>query len=378
MRTARLSPLVRPARLAATAMAIARRHPVTTTYLLLLVASRIVLSALSPRAGDAVELAISTNLDNLVTHPAFVLLASGLLVSGSVLVSLVGVGLCVGVVERRLGSLRALGVFLAGHIGATLLTAVVIMVGIAHGWYGPDIRQALDYGASYGMLASAGAVTAFTPRGWRPVWVVAVVLYPLKDMPGQPLGMPDFSVFGHMFSVLIGFAIAAAVLRADRTGRRAGAGVRLVSGGVVAAEARPVAVARMGWRATRVAARRLAVASVGVAWAARSGVAGVAALAADRMRPPRARRALGVAMAGAGAMALAGVALLPAIDAAPASSPAPATVGSVVPTPAPSRSGHPHVRHHHHHAPLPWPLSGYRHTTNQAHGPLPSPARGTA
>jgi hypothetical protein len=211
------------------------RAPVTTGYVALLVLTHLYFYQLmSANTSHRLLLAMSTNLDNLGHRPVRVLLASALFVDGTftdvmslastVITFGIGVGCCLTWLEGRWGAPRAYAVFLAGHVGATLLTAVVIGVALAHGWYPPSVTGAVDVGISYGAEAVLAAVTPFLPLWTRLPWVVFVATWPVVGADWQgPL--PDFTTVGHLVAAMIGFAIAAGLtVRRRRRGALAGPG----------------------------------------------------------------------------------------------------------------------------------------------------------
>jgi hypothetical protein len=197
-----------------------RRSPWTFGYLCVLLLTHAWVT-LAPQVGNgaAVLLEVSTNLDNLRRHAVSSLLGSALFFdgtltdvtsldfAGTVITLGLGVVWCLGWLERQWGALRAFGVFLAGHIGATLITAVVIVVALGHGWYTPDVRHAVDYGISYGAETVLALTTGFLPRRYRVPWAVFVVAWPVLggDWSGP---LPDFTTVGHLVAATMGFALA--------------------------------------------------------------------------------------------------------------------------------------------------------------------------
>ncbi len=160
----------------------------------------------------------STNVVNLGTHPVGALVASALVVNGSLLdagtvITLwLGVGVALWWVESRRGPARAAAVFLGGHVGATLLTLPVILAAIRAGRYAPETRTAVDVGISYGAQAALAALIVALPRwAWAP-WVVFVLGWPLLDAEWSGL-LPDFTTVGHLIAATIGFVLAATLLR---------------------------------------------------------------------------------------------------------------------------------------------------------------------
>jgi hypothetical protein len=160
----------------------------------------------------------STNVVNLGTHPVGALVASALIVNGPLLdagtlITLwLGIGGALWWVESRRGPARAAVVFLGGHVGGTLLTALVILAAIRAGRYPDGTRTAIDVGISYGAQAALAAVVVALPGWARLPWVVFVFGWPLLDAEWSGL-LPDFTTIGHLVAATIGFVLAATLLR---------------------------------------------------------------------------------------------------------------------------------------------------------------------
>lgn len=181
-----------------------RRLPVTVTYTAVLVVVGSVLTASSMGVQDRVVEHVSTNLHNLLRGHIGTLIASAFVTSGPVWTTVPVLACALALVERRFGSLRTLGAFLAGHIGATLIVAVGLIVAVAAGWMSSDVLRAADVGVSYGGMALIGALLATLPRHWHRPWalgwlVVAVI--------GVILGR-SFTNVGHFIALLIGIGVA--------------------------------------------------------------------------------------------------------------------------------------------------------------------------
>ncbi|RKT12143.1 hypothetical protein BX285_6109 [Streptomyces sp. 1114.5] len=230
------SPRRLPARLLRAVRTYPRRSPVTLGYVGLLLLGHVwVEDLLSPARADALREYISTNLDNLHDHPVTALLGSALLYDGTLtdiastgfggtLITLgLGVCCCLAWAERRLGGLRAAAVFLGGHIGATLVTAAVILLALRHGWYPESVRHASDYGISYGAQTALAFATLALPRWARLPWAAFVLAWPLSGGHDWPGPLPDFTTVGHLLSAALGFAVAGAVAVASSRRRRAAA-----------------------------------------------------------------------------------------------------------------------------------------------------------
>ncbi|MFD8707285.1 rhomboid-like protein [Kitasatospora sp. NPDC059648] len=199
-----------------------RRSPLTLVYVaLLLLGHAWVEYGLSGRQADDLRGYISTNLDNLHDHPVRALIGSALLYDGTLtdiastgfggtLITL-GLGIVVGLAwaERRYGTPRAAAVFLAGHVGATLITAVVILLALQQGWYPADVRGASDYGISYGAQAALAFAVLALPRWARLPWGAFVLAWPLAGDHEWPGPIPEFTTVGHLLAAALGFALAA-------------------------------------------------------------------------------------------------------------------------------------------------------------------------
>ncbi|MEZ0088996.1 rhomboid-like protein [Streptacidiphilus sp. EB129] len=211
-----------------------RRNPATFGYLVLLALDAVLVDHVLPAASaDRLLLGISTNLDNMRQHPLRSLLGSMLVVDGGgplnfLLVVVVGLVVCLALLERRFGTRRAVAVVLLAHVGATLTTTAVIAVATGDGAYPAWTPHALDYGVSYVSIAAVAAVTPLLPRRLRPWWAAAVLLYPLVDADWYG-ALPDFTSIGHCTAALIGLAAtkwtagrAAGRVTGEATGRATG------------------------------------------------------------------------------------------------------------------------------------------------------------
>ncbi|MBD0696048.1 hypothetical protein BG452_22770 [Streptomyces sp. CBMA123] len=208
-----------------------RRSPLTLVYVgLLLLGHAWVEYGLSEAQADDLRGYISTNLDNLHDHPARALVGSALLYDGTLtdiastgfggtLITL-GLGIVVGLAwaERRFGTPRAAAVFLAGHVGATLITALVIVLALHQGWYPESVREASDYGISYGAQAALAFATLALPRWARLPWAAFVLAWPLAGDHDWPGPLPEFTTVGHLLAATLGFALATATARGRRRG----------------------------------------------------------------------------------------------------------------------------------------------------------------
>ncbi|WP_435603233.1 rhomboid-like protein [Streptomyces sp. bgisy130] len=203
------------------------RSPVTAGYVVLLLSTHLWCTAvLSTAEAQRVLLGVSTHLDNLQDRPLRALAGSLLFFDGTLtdvaseafagtLITLgLGVAGCLAWLERHYGAGRAFGLFLLGHLAATLLTVPVILVALAHGWYPDSVRHAPDFGISYGAEAVLAAGALLLPRA-RWLAAAGVVAWPVLggDWSGV---LPDFTTIGHLLAAAIGFVCGAFLLRTAR------------------------------------------------------------------------------------------------------------------------------------------------------------------
>ncbi|MFD1149133.1 rhomboid-like protein [Saccharothrix hoggarensis] len=192
-----------------------RRNPATAGYL-----SAVAVLALLTRFVFAdgmsaqVRESLSTNTDNLGHHPVNALLGSAFVLdtAGDGVIrtglALVAVALCLGALEREVGSWRASAVALAGHVGAALVAALAV----SSGAYPGDLSDVVDVGPGYVALAAAGSTTVLAPAVLRLPWVALLVAYPLAG--ARWFGVvPEFAAVGHVAAVLIGLCAGAFAVR---------------------------------------------------------------------------------------------------------------------------------------------------------------------
>jgi hypothetical protein len=177
--------------------------PFTFWYLALLLCTTLILRRSDPHTARQLLHWSSTDVHHLTTHPVRVLVASALWLptlhwlQEAVLFSLV-----LAPVERRIGSWETIGVFLSGHILATLATEVPVAWMIAHGYLPHRMAHQVDVGVSYGFATMTGVMVCLLGGVLRLIALVLVewdVWYPL-------LAHPDMTVAGHLISLHIGLA----------------------------------------------------------------------------------------------------------------------------------------------------------------------------
>jgi hypothetical protein len=194
-----------------------RRFPVTAGYLSAVAGLALLMRFVFADGMSAQVLAsLSTNAANLADHPVNALLGSAFVLDpvgdglAATALGVVAVAVCLGVLEREVGPWRAVAVVLAGHVGATLVTALVISSGV----YPTDLTDVVDVGVGYVAFTAAGAITALGHVVVRVPWSALLVAYPLLG--AEWFGVvPEFAAVGHVAAVLIGLSGGAvAVARA--------------------------------------------------------------------------------------------------------------------------------------------------------------------
>jgi len=180
---------------------------VTATYALLLVVVAATLVALGPGAqGRAID-NFSTNLDNLARGQVGTLIGSAFVTADdNIYVWLPGLVCLLALGELLWRGKRLVVAFTVGHVGATLIIAVVLAIAIVEGWLPASIASASDVGISYGAAAVLGALTAAIPVRWRPAWVCFWLANALAVATG--LGSFDFTATGHAVALTLGVLLS--------------------------------------------------------------------------------------------------------------------------------------------------------------------------
>ncbi|WP_438828653.1 rhomboid-like protein [Streptomyces klenkii] len=146
----------------------------------------------------------STDAAHLAEQPLVVLLASALWIAGG-LYSLYGIlfVLVVSALERRTGGARTAGVFLLGHVLATLATELPVAGAVAAGRLPEASLHRLDYGISFGVMACIGALAGLL--GPRAKWTVLGLAFLMCAQDLVEFADPLAS-WGHPIALLTGMA----------------------------------------------------------------------------------------------------------------------------------------------------------------------------
>ncbi|MEU2674006.1 rhomboid-like protein [Streptomyces sp. NPDC007164] len=178
--------------------------PFTFGYLLVLVATSLFMEFADPATVAAVLRESSTDVVHLGQRPLLVLTASALWVVGGLGSPMVFVlALVLTALERRIGGWRTAGVFVLGHVVATLATEIPVGISVVAGHLPESSLHRLDYGISFGLMASVGALTGlFTPL------VRTLVLGGLGVMLASDLVelSNPLTDWGHPLALLLGIA----------------------------------------------------------------------------------------------------------------------------------------------------------------------------
>ncbi|MFF3988666.1 rhomboid-like protein [Streptomyces sp. NPDC001797] len=176
--------------------------PVTFAYTAVLALTSLFASWASPGLLYAVYQDSSTDVAHLLRTPVFVLLASALWIAGGLLSPYAfAFVLVLTALERRIGGARAILVFLAGHVLATLATEVPVGLAVLTGHLPDTSLHRLDYGISFGVAASIGALSGLLAP-WLRWSLLALVGYSLVT---DLIAFQDpMTNWGHLISLGIG------------------------------------------------------------------------------------------------------------------------------------------------------------------------------
>jgi len=191
--------------------------PFTFCYGVLLVVTSLVAQYADPTLVNQLHQASSTDVAHLLRDPFLVLIASALwIVGGMVSPYAVLFLLVLTALERRIGGVRAAGVFLSGHILATLATEGTVGIAVLAGHLPDSSLHRLDYGISFGVATSIGALGGLL-RPWLGLpliglfgWSLVAALIAFTD---------PMTNWGHLISLAIGIATWPLIRRRQRAVR---------------------------------------------------------------------------------------------------------------------------------------------------------------
>ncbi|MCW7946599.1 integral membrane protein [Streptomyces hygroscopicus] len=190
--------------------------PFTFGYAVLLTLTSLFADFADPSLLQALYQGSSTDVVHLASSPVLVLVASALWIAGGLMSSYSLVFLVVlTALERRIGGARTAGVFLLGHVLATLATEIPVGLAVLAGDLPDASLHRLDYGISFGVAASLGALAGLL-RPWLR-WMTLIVFggLLLQDLVAY---LDPLSNWGHLLSLAIGIGTWPLVRRWQRTG----------------------------------------------------------------------------------------------------------------------------------------------------------------
>ncbi|MGA5900437.1 rhomboid-like protein [Streptomyces venetus] len=178
--------------------------PFTFAYAVLLGVTSLISAHADPALVHALLQGSSTDVAHLVRAPEFVLVGSALWVAGGVASPYaIGLVLVLTALERRVGGLRTAGVFLLGHVLATLATEVPVGIAVLAGHLPDSSLHRLDYGVSFGVAAGVGALAGLLPPWLRVPLLAGFGWMLLQDL----LAFTDpLTNWGHPIALVIGVA----------------------------------------------------------------------------------------------------------------------------------------------------------------------------
>ncbi|MFF6785851.1 rhomboid-like protein [Streptomyces sp. NPDC012510] len=178
--------------------------PFTFFYATVLVVTSAVAEYADPALVQALHRGSSTDVAHLVRDPVLVLSASALWVAGGIASPYVlGFLVVLTALERRIGGWRTAGVFLLGHALATLATEVPVGLAVLAGHLPASSLHRLDYGISFGVAASAGALAGLLPPWLRWPMLLGFGAMLVDDLMAFTDPMTNW---GHLLSLAIGVA----------------------------------------------------------------------------------------------------------------------------------------------------------------------------
>ncbi|MEV1023562.1 rhomboid-like protein [Streptomyces sp. NPDC050264] len=178
--------------------------PFTFTYALVLIGTSLFMEFADPHTVSAALRASSTDVTHLAQSPVLVLGASALWIAGGI-TSPFGIAFVVVLtaLERRAGGLRTAGVFLLGHVLATLATEVPVGLSVMVGHLPDTSLHRLDYGISFGVAASVGALAGLLTRWPRRLVLGGFAAMLVEDL----IAFTDpMTSWGHLLALAIGVA----------------------------------------------------------------------------------------------------------------------------------------------------------------------------
>ncbi|MFE3884012.1 rhomboid-like protein [Streptomyces lydicus] len=178
--------------------------PFTFGYALVLVATSLFAEYADPVLVSDLLQGSSTDVVHLAQAPLLVLVASALWIAGGMTSAYaIGFLFVLTALERRIGGLRTAAVFFGGHALATLATELPVAFSVAAGRLPETSLHRLDYGISFGVMTSIGALAGLLPAWLRWPVLAGVGYVAVTDLLAYIDPMTDW---GHLLSLTLGMA----------------------------------------------------------------------------------------------------------------------------------------------------------------------------
>ncbi|MFJ6568486.1 rhomboid-like protein [Streptomyces sp. NPDC091292] len=176
--------------------------PFTFFYGLVLALTSLFAQYAEPSLVSALLHGSSTDVAHLAARPGLVLMASALWIAGGITSPYtIGFLVVLTALERRVGAWRTAGVFLLGHVVATLATELPVGASVLLGDLPDTSLHRLDYGISFGVAAGVGALAGLLRPWLRWLVLAATGWYLLTDL----LTLSDpISNWGHPLALALG------------------------------------------------------------------------------------------------------------------------------------------------------------------------------
>ncbi|WSU56134.1 hypothetical protein OG254_32695 [Streptomyces sp. NBC_01092] len=185
--------------------------PFTFAYVVVLTVTSLIATYADPALVHALHQGSSTDVAHLLHTPVVVLFASALWIAGGIWAPYtLCLLLVLNALERRVGGVRAAVVFLVGHVLATLATEVPVGLAVLVGRLPDSSLHRLDYGVSFGVATSIGALTGML-RPWLQ-WPVLALFGALLVQDLLHLTDP-LTNWGHLIALVIGVGLWPVVRR---------------------------------------------------------------------------------------------------------------------------------------------------------------------
>lgn len=188
--------------------------PFTFGYAAVLAVTSLITAYADPALVHALHQGSSTDVAHLLQTPVLVLPASALWIAGGALSPYaIALLLVLTALERRIGGLRTAGVFLLGHVLATLATEVPIGLAVLVGHLPDSSLHRLDYGVSFGVAAGTGALAGLLTPWLR--WPLLAVFGGM--LVSDLIAFTDpMTNWGHLIALTVGIGTWPVIRRRHR------------------------------------------------------------------------------------------------------------------------------------------------------------------